>query len=151
MRFHLMCLLVMGLGFILVTGLRADIHRIKGSFLHLQKQVCQSSAINIHRYFDYSRIKEAWFAGADLPDEECNDRIKAFRNAVQNWASLGQGSPFCRFSIENHQGSRLRLKFGYMYSYLDGDWAMDWRNGQAVVVSLPRPPEPPPYGCGIPD
>ncbi|HBS03338.1 MAG TPA: hypothetical protein DEA96_00130 [Leptospiraceae bacterium] len=123
----------------------------KQSLLELKQKICGSEKVNIQLYFDYDRIKEVWFADARLPENECNNRMQAFRNAVQNWSTLGAASPFCRFAIESVSGQDFRLNFGYMYSYLNGVWTMEMRNGRPVVVSLPRPPEPPPYGCSVPD
>ena len=123
----------------------------RSALREIQRKVCESSSINIHSHFDYERISSHWFHDQNLSRDQCDDRIAAFRNAVKGWSNMGKGSPFCRFTIQSQANSVFELRFGYMYSYLDGPWELELRDNVVVVTGLPRPPEPAPYGCGIPE
>ena len=116
-----------------------------------RSSVCSGQIQNVHLHFDYERISEHWFHGKEYSQEECSDRMSAFKKAVQGWSGMKQVSPLCSFQIASATENRFTLKFRMMYSYLDGPWVVEMQKGRAVVVQLPAPPEPPPYGCGIPE
>lgn len=129
-------------------GLAADPVQV---LKEMQSKACAGAGPDVHSYFDYSSIKNFWFKDTSLPANECSDRIRAFKNAVDGWARQGPGSPLCTFKIQKQSGDSLELRFRPMYSYLSGPWRLESSNGKLKIVELPRPPEPPPYGCGLPD
>ena len=116
-----------------------------------QSSVCSGQIQNVHLYFDYESISRHWFQGKEYSEAECSDRMSAFKKAVEGWSRMKQVSPLCSYQIASITGHRFKLKFRMMYSYLDGPWIVELRQGRAVVVQLPAPPEPPPYGCGLPE
>ncbi|MBU41778.1 MAG: hypothetical protein CMN76_01045 [Spirochaetaceae bacterium] len=133
------------------ASIQADSAEFLKGLEGFRQSACTGSVEGIHSHFDYSRIRDFWFRNESYSDSECQSKINAFKRAVADWTKLKKNSPLCTFTVKDQNSSVFALEFRYMYSYLSGPWRVEMRNGKAVVVELPRPPEPAPYGCGLPD
>ena len=116
----------------------------------MRATACQNGGSAIHKFFDYDRLAQQWFPGQEHSDH-CKQGIAAFRKAVERWASMGANSPICRLKIDGRNGPYFDLRFPAMYSYLNGLWKWELVGGNWKVVSIPTPPNPPPYeeGCSF--